>query len=329
MLHPGEVLRTPEAAFADLPDYPFAPHYCEVDGLRIHYVDEGSQNAKTIFLFHGQPSWSYLYRHMIPALVRAGYRVIAPDLVGFGKSDKPVEPGAHTYPAHVDWMTGFVRQLGIRHGAAFMQDWGGLIGLRVLAAEPEWLSRLVVANTTLPDATGVARFLMPRVLKALALLSGSPTIDDFAKTLSFRHWTAYFARSETLELGQILQLLTVRQLAPAEVSAYDAPFPDPRYYAGPRRMPQIVASQLAENHAAWTVVLEHWRHPVLTLFSDKDPFLASRGLDKQFQERFPGAEGQPHTTISEASHFLQEDRGREIAENVVKWLVSTGFPAAT
>ncbi len=327
MLDTGEILRTPDAAFAELPDYPFEPHYSEVDGLRIHYLDEGSENPKTIFLFHGQPSWSYLYRHMIPGLVRAGYRVVAPDLVGFGRSDKPVDPAAHTYQGHVDWMTGFVRQLGVRHAAAFMQDWGGLIGLRVLAAEPEWLSRLVIANTTLPDATGVARFLMPRMLKTLALLSGSPTIDDFAKTLSFRHWTAYFARSETLALGQILQLLTVRHLSPEEASAYDAPFPNARYYAGPRRMPQIVASQLAENHAAWVDVLEQWRQPVLTLFSDKDPFLAARGLDKSFQKRFPGAAGQPHTTITEASHFLQEDRAAEISENVVKWLTSTGFNA--
>jgi haloalkane dehalogenase len=225
-------------------------------------------------------------------------------------------------------MTGFVRKLGIDHAAAFMQDWGGLIGLRVLAAEPEWLSRLVVANTTLPDATGVVRVLMPRVLKLLAFVSGTPTIDDFARTLSFRHWTAYFARCETLEIGEIVQLLTVKQLTPAEVAAYDAPFPDARHCAGPRRMPQLVASQLLENHRAWIEGLEHWRHPVLTLFSDKDPFLADSGLDKQFQERFPGAEAQPHTILSEASHFLQEDRGRDISEIVSKWLWSTGFHAS-
>jgi len=321
----GEILRTPDSAFTDLPDYPFEPHYIEVDGLRIHYVDEGSENEETIFLFHGQPSWSYLYRHMVPIFARAGYRVIAPDLVGFGKSDKPTDPNTHTYQAHVDWMTGFVRQLGIKNAASFMQDWGGLIGLRVLAAEPEWLSRLVVANTTLPDAAGVARHLLPRVLKFAAFLAGRPTFDDFAKTLSFRHWTSYFGRSETLEIGKVLQLLTVKDLSQAEMAAYDAPFPDARYYAGPRRMPQLVASQLAENHIAWIDVLEQWQQPVLTLFSDKDPFLADSGLDKQFQERLPGAKAQPHTIITGASHFLQEDQSIAISENVLKWLTSTGF----
>lgn len=325
MLDQGEILRTPEEAFSDLLDYPFEPHYIEIDGLRIHYVDEGGENEKTIFLLHGQPSWSYLYRHMIPVFVGAGYRVIAPDLIGFGKSDKPSDPAAHTYQAHVDWMTGFVRQLGTQHAAAFMQDWGGLIGLRVLAAEPEWLSRLVVANTTLPDATGAAGLLMPLGMKLAALLGGKSTIEDIAKTPSFRHWVCYFRRSEALEIGKILQLLTVRELTQAEMSAYDAPFPDARYYAGPRRMPQIIASQLGENRRAWTDVLEHWRHPVLTMFSDKDPFLSESGLDREFQARLPGAKEQPHTTITEASHFLQEDRSADIAERVSDWLKSTRF----
>jgi haloalkane dehalogenase len=320
-----EIRRTPESAFSNLPDYPFEPHYAEVDGLRIHYVDEGRHNAKTIFLFHGQPSWSYLYRHMIPILAGAGYRVIAPDLVGFGKSDKPADPRVHTYPAHVEWMTGFVRQLGIQTAASFMQDWGGLIGLRVLAAEPQWLSRLIVANTTLPDVTGIAGLLFPHVLKASAMLTRRTTIDDFAKTFSFRHWTSYLGRSETLEIGEILQLLTVRDLSPAELAGYDAPFPDSRYYAGPRRMPELVASQMAENHAAWTHGLEKWPHPALTLFSDQDPFLSNKGLDTQFQTRLPGAKGQPHTTITQGSHVLQEDRGPEISRNVLEWLASTNF----
>lgn len=317
-------VRTPDAAFEGIPDYPFEPHYLEVNGLRIHYVDEGSGD-KTIFLFHGQPSWSYLYRHMIPVLVDAGYRVVAPDLVGFGKSDKPTDQSAHTYAAHVAWMTGFVRELGITDAAAFMQDWGGLIGLRVLANEPGWLSRLVVANTALAGATGIKRILMPLGIKMVSATSGKPTVDDFGKSLSFRHWIGYFRRSETLEIGKLMQFLTVKDLTAAEMAAYDAPFPDETYYAGPRQMPQNVADQLAENHAAWTDVLEHWELPVLTLFSDKDPFLADRGFDKEFQERFPGARNQPHATTTNASHFLQEDKTNELATNITNWLTQTGF----
>ena len=319
------ILRTPESAFAKLPDYPFAPHYMEVDGLRIHYVDEGSQNEKTIFLFHGQPSWSYLYRHMIPVFVEAGYRVIAPDLVGFGKSDKPVDPKAHTYKAHVDWMTEFVRKLGIKNAAAFLQDWGGMIGMRVLAEEPEWLSRLVVGNSVLPDAGGLAKVMMPLSMKLITFLSGKSTVDDFAKKKSFGTWSSYFHRSKKLEIGKMMQILTEKDLTDAEQSAYDAPFPDDRYYAGPRRMPQIIAGQLGENRLAWKNVLEKWPHPVLTLFSDKDPFLAGQGYDAELQKRFPGASGQPHTTITEASHFLQEDKSEEIAVKVLEWLAGTKY----
>ncbi|MBV7331158.1 alpha/beta fold hydrolase [Chloroflexi bacterium TSY] len=318
------ILRTPDSAFAKLPDYPFEPHYVEVNGLRVHYVDEGRENEKTIFLFHGQPSWSYLYRHMIPLFVEAGYRVIAPDLVGFGKSDKPSDPEAHTYQAHVDWMTEFVRQLGIKNAAAFMQDWGGMIGLRVLAAEPEWLLRLVVSNTALPDANGITKILMPLSMKAMTYFAGQTTIEGFAAKQSFGNWSSYFQRTEALEIGKIMQILTVKSLTEAKMSAYDAPFPDDRFYAGPRRMPQIIASQLDESHQAWTV-LEKWKQPVLTLFSDKDPFLAERGMDKQFQDRLPGANGQPHTTITKASHFLQEDKGDDIADKVLRWLAKTNF----
>ncbi len=321
---PNKILRTPDSAFQALSDYPFAPHYIEVGDVRIHYVDEGPANAPTIFLLHGQPSWSYLYRHMIPVLVSAGYRVIAPDLVGFGRSDKPSDPAAHTFAAHVDWMTAFVRTLGISGAAAFMQDWGGMIGLRVLAREPGWLSRLVLANTALADPGPIGRALMPLGVTMLKHLPGTATVDDFAASLSFRDWLSYFRRSETLNIGAILQALTVRELSAEEMRAYDAPFPDARFYAGPRRLPTIVASELAAVHKDRSA-LEAWPHPVLTLFSDRDPFLAKTPFEAMFQERFPGAHGQPHKTTTEASHFLQEDKSKELANTMDHWLRQTSF----
>jgi len=261
---------------------------------------------------------------MIPPLVEAGYRVIAPDLVGFGESDKPLGPSAHTFQAHVDWMSGFVRELGITDAAAFLQDWGGMIGLRVLAANPRWLSRLIVANTALADPGAVGRVLMPVGLSVLTALSGRATIDDVARTTSFRHWLAYFHRSSSLEIGRVVQALTVRDLSSAEAAAYDAPFPDPTYYAGPRRMPRLVATDLAAVHEAWKA-LESWPHPVLTLFSDKDPFLAGTPYEQMFRDRFPGASGQPHQTTNDASHFLQEDQGPELAARILRWLETTQF----
>ena len=325
----ANTLRTPESAFEDLTDYPFEPHYLWVDGLRMHYLDErpldeGRQNGKVIFLFHGQPSWSYLYRKMIPELVAAGYRVIAPDLIGFGKSDKPMASSAHTFGNHVNWMEDFVRQLGIKHAAAFFQDWGGMIGLRVLAREPEWLDRLVVANTALAEMRGLEKFLVPWVLKLLVALAGKPTIDKFSRQINYGNWAGYFRHAGQLELGRILQSLTTRELSRAEMQAYDAPFPDAGYCAGPRKMPEIVAADLDAVNADWQQ-LKRWHHPVLTLFSDQDPFLAGRGYDRKFQDNFSGAKDQPHTTIENASHFLQEDQPHQLASATIGWLQQTQF----
>ncbi len=319
-----EILRTPDAAFAELPDYPFKPHYIEVDGMRIHYVDEGIENEKTIFLLHGQPSWSYLYRHMIPVFVEAGYRVIAPDLIGFGRSDKPADSAAHTYTAHVEWMTTFVRKLGITHAAAFMQDWGGMIGLRVLAGNPEWLDRLVLANTALAEVKGPAKFMMPKILKPLRIMSGKPGIQEFARKINYGNWAGYFRHSKKPEIGKLMQLLTTRKLTRAEMDAYDIPFPDSDYYAAPRKMPEIVASDLGQVYSDWQK-LKQWNNPVLTLFSDKDPWLADKGFDIQFQTSFSGAAEQPHPPVTNASHFLQEDQSNELTDRITTWLSQTRF----
>lgn len=319
-----DTLRTPDEAFRNLKDYPFEANYLQVDGMRIHYVDEGKSHDKVIFLLHGQPSWSYLYRHMIPPLVAAGYRVIAPDLIGFGKSDKPMNSDTHTYANHVKWMQSFVEQLGIKHASAFMQDWGGMIGLRVLAQNPDWLDRLVVSNTALAQMSGLEKFMVPKVLKLLAALAGKPSLAQFRSKINYGNWAGYFRHANKLELGQIIQTLTTRQLSEEEVFAYDAPFPNAEYYAAPRKMPAIVASQLNEVNADWQK-LKQWPKPVLTLFSDKDPFLAERDYDKKFQQNFSGAQGQPHSTINNASHFLQEDQAQQLATTVIDWLGQTQY----
>ncbi len=318
------VLRTPDSAFTDLVDYPFSPNYVEVDGMRMHYIDEGQQHDKTIFLLHGQPSWSYLYRHMIPLFVRAGYRVIAPDLIGFGKSDKPVSSDAHSYGKHVDWMNQFVRELNIKNATAYMQDWGGMIGLRVLAQNPDWLDRLIVSNTALAEMSSIEKFMVPKVLKIMAAVAGKASITKLAEKTNYGNWAGYFRHSEQLEIGKVLQTLTVRNLSDSEMHAYDAPFPTPDYYAAPRKMPEIVASELNDVNADWAR-LKRWHKPVLTLFSDQDPFLSDQGYDQKFQANFSGAKGQPHITIENASHFLQEDQSTLLADSVIRWLEQTQY----
>lgn len=320
-----ETIRTPESAFQNLVDYPFTPNYMTLNGgVQLHFVDEGKTNKKTLFLFHGQPSWSYLYRHMIPQLVKAGFRVIAPDLIGFGKSDKPVHAKDITYQAQVDWMNEFIERLGITHAAAFMQDWGGLIGLRVLARQPKWLGRLIVANTDLAEMKGFEKFMVPKVLKTMVILAGKVSVHDFENKMNYGNWAGYFRHAKQLEIGKLMQILSTRDLLPSEQDAYDAPFPTPKYYTAPRKMPEIVASDLDEAYADWQK-LKHWNNPVLTLFSDKDPFLAGKGMDKKFQTNFKGAKGQPHVTIKNASHFLQEDKSGELSSRIINWLEQTKY----
>ncbi|MFL5292998.1 MAG: haloalkane dehalogenase [Myxococcales bacterium] len=284
------VLRTPDSRFADLPGHPFAPHYTEIDGLRIHYVDEGPPRAPPILLLHGEPTWSYLYRKMIPPLVAAGHRVVAPDLVGFGRSDKPAERGDYTYQRHVDWMAGVLEALALEHVTLVGQDWGGLIGLRLVAEHGERFDRVVAANTFLP--TG-----------------------DQDPGPAFRKWQAYSQSAASFEAGKIVSRTCKTPLAPEVQRAYDAPFPDESFQAGARQFPLLVPTRpddpaSAPNRAAWKA-LRQWRKPFLTAFSDSDPI--TRGGDEVFRAEIPGCAGQPHTTIAGASHFLQEDRGEELA----------------
>ena len=283
-----EFLRTPEHCFDDLADYPFAPHYLNVtdaDGtdLRIHYLDEGPRDAPPILLMHGEPSWSYLYRNFVPDLVARGHRVIAPDLIGFGKSDKPAARSDYTYERHVTWMSAWLIALDLTDITLFCQDWGGLIGLRLVAAFPDRFARLVIANTGLPVGTGSSE--------------------------GFNAWLAFSQNVPQFPVGFIVNGGTTRALTTAEIAAYDAPFPDESYKEGARQFPTLVPitpehASVAENQAAWKV-LERFERPVLTAFSDQDA--VTKGGEKVFIDRVPGAKGQPHTIIVGGGHFLQED----------------------
>ena len=292
-----DVLRTPDGRFENLPDYDFAPNYVEVDGLRMHYVDEGPSDGNVVLLLHGEPSWSYLYRHMIPPIRNAGHRVIAPDLIGFGKSDKPTRKSDYSYAAHVAWMKGFVEALDLNGITLFCQDWGSLIGLRVAAENEARFARVALGNGGLP--TG-----------------------DIALPGAFKKWRAFARYSPWFPIGRILQRGTVKELTAAEVAAYDAPFPSARYKAGARAFPQLVPSTPDDpardaNVAAWEIY-EQWTKPFLTTFSNRDPI--TRGGDKPWQETVPGAQGQEHTIIQDAGHFLQDDKGEELADVLVRFI---------
>jgi haloalkane dehalogenase len=300
-----DVLRTPDERFADLPGYPFAPHYVEVnrgDGtgatLRMHYVDEGpSHAAETVLLLHGEPSWSYLYRTMIPVIVAAGFRAVAPDLVGFGRSDKPAAREDYSYQRHVDWVRAVVEALDLRNVTLVCQDWGGLIGLRLAAEAGDRFARVVAANTFLPTGD------TPPGGAFLAWQSFSQTTPDFA-------------------VGQIVNMGSTTDLTPEVIAAYDAPFPDDSFKAGARVFPMLVPTSpddpaAAPNRAAWKV-LERWSKPFLTAFSDADP--VTNGGDAILREKIPGAAGQHHTTTEGGGHFLQEDRGPELARTVVEFI---------
>lgn len=289
------VLRTPDERFENLADYPFAPHYLEValadvEPLRIHYVDAGPRDAAPIVLMHGEPSWSYLYRAMITGLAARGHRVLAPDLVGFGRSDKPAEQGDYTYERHVAWMRGWLEQLDLRGVTLFCQDWGGLIGLRLVAAMPERFARVVAANTGLPVGSGL--------------------------TPAFERWLQFSQSVPELPIADIVAMATVRKLSAAERAAYLAPFPDESYKAGARRFPALVPitpehASVAENRAAWAE-LGKFEKPFLTAFSDQDPI--TRGGDAIMQAKIPGTRGQPHVTIEGAGHFLQEDAPAQLVD---------------
>jgi haloalkane dehalogenase len=296
------ILRTPDERFASLPDFPFEPHYLSVAGdIRIHYLDEGPRDAAPVLLLHGEPSWSFLYRKMIPVLVAAGHRCIAPDLVGFGRSDKPSEREEYTYARHVDWMAEAVfGHLDLREITFFGQDWGGLVGLRLLASQPDRYARVVVANTGLP--TG-----------------------DRPPNEAFMQWQRFSLEAPVFPIGSIISGGCATKLSDDVIAAYDAPFPDDSYMAGARTFPSLVPTSPEDpahdaNVAAWEV-LALFDRPFLCAFSDGDPI--TKGGERQFIGHVAGAAGQPHRTIEGGGHFLQEDKGEELAGVIVDFMAAT------
>ncbi len=287
-----EFLRTPDERFENLPDYPFDPHYAEVSGLRMHYVDEGPAEANPVLMLHGEPTWSYLYRHMIPLVAGAGHRVIAPDLIGFGKSDKLTRMEDYSYQKHMDWMLAFIDQLQLTSITLVCQDWGSLIGLRLAAEHPDRFRAIVVGNGMLP--TG-----------------------DQKPPLAFTVWKNFALHSPWFPIARIVNTGTGRKLSARELRAYDAPFPGRKYKAATRAFPRLVPLTPNDpaadaNRAAWKV-LGQWQKPFLTTFSSGDPI--TRGGDSYMRERIPGARGQAHTTLK-GGHFLQEDSPAAFAEAV-------------
>jgi haloalkane dehalogenase len=297
-----KALRTPDERFQNLPGYNFAPHYSEIpDGqggtLRVHYIDEGPRDAAPILLMHGEPSWCYLYRKMIPILVAAGHRAIAPDLVGFGRSDKPDKRTDYTYQRHVDWMTSFIEAIDLQHATLVGQDWGGLIGLRLAAEHTERFARIVAANTFLP--TG-----------------------DRPAGEAFLRWQQYSQHTPNFDAGWIVNSGCTTDLSDEIKAAYNAPFPDDSYKEGARQFPLLVPTSPDDpaapaNRKAWEV-MNKWEKPFLCAFGDSDP--VTKGGDRAFIAAVPGTKGQPHTTIAGGGHFIQEDRGEELAKVIVNWL---------
>ncbi|MCH9735209.1 MAG: haloalkane dehalogenase [Actinomycetia bacterium] len=295
-----DVLRTPDARFANLTGYPFVPHYIDVmaagtEALRMHYVDEGPRDGAPIVLLHGEPTWSYLYRTMIPPLAQAGCRVLAPDLIGFGRSDKPGRIDDYTYLRHVQWVTSWFEALDLTDVTVVVQDWGSLIGLRIVAEQNARFARVVVANGFLPTA-------------------------DHPVPPAFRIWRAFAKYSPWLNAGRIVGVGTATKVSAAVRAGYDAPFPDKSYLAGARAFPQLVPTSPSDaavpaNRAAWEV-LGRFDKPFLALFGAKDPILGA--ADQPLIEHVPGAAGQPHARLH-GGHFVQEDCGPELAERILGW----------
>lgn len=294
-----EFLRTPDEQFQNLEGYSFSPHYLTVSekGMRMHYAEEGNRDGETILLLHGEPSWSYLYRKMIPPLAAKGFRVIAPDLIGFGKSDKPVSQDDYTYQSHIDWLTVFLKTLDLKKVTLFCQDWGGLLGLRLASLNEERFSRIAVGNTFLPTGEGTP-------------------------AQAFLDWRNFSQNVKRLPVGKIIQNGCVSSLSPEVLKGYNAPFPSEEYKAGARKFPILVPispddPEGIKNKKAWEI-FRNWKKPFLTAFSDSDPITAK--ADIFFKRAVPGAKGQKHTTIQGAGHFLQEDKGEELASVLLDFI---------
>jgi haloalkane dehalogenase len=297
-----EFLTTPEHCFEQIADFHYSPNFLQVDdteggSLKLHYIDEGPKDGNVVLMLHGEPSWSYLYRKMIDPVVAAGYRVIAPDLIGFGKSDKPTERNDYTFQRHLDWVRQVIIQLNLQDITLVCQDWGGLLGLRLVAEHTDLFARVLAANTMLP--TG-----------------------DHAPSEAFLQWQTFSQQVDVFPVAGIIKGATVTPLSSEVLAAYDAPFPDETYKAGVRQFPLLVPTTPEDpaseaNRRAWQT-LQKFTKPFITAFSDSDPVTA--GGDKIMQKLIPGCQGQAHTTIEQGGHFLQEDQGEQLAEVLLSFM---------
>jgi haloalkane dehalogenase len=288
------IIRTPEERFENLPGYNFTPNYVQLDnGLRMHYVDEGRKSDSVVLLLHGEPSWSFLYRYMIPPLADNNFRVIAPDLVGFGKSDKWTQQDAYSYQNHIEWLAEFIKKLELKDIVLFCQDWGGLIGLRIVANNPSLFSHIIASNTALP--------------------TGTVEVPEM-----FKKWRIFSQKSPDFDIGKVIEMGTISSLSEEVISAYNAPFPSEVYKAGARIFPMLVPieekdPEASNNIHAWEELMQ-WEKPFLTAFGSGDEIM--KGADTMFQKLIPGCKNQDHK-ILEAGHFIQEEKGEELAKCII------------
>ena len=321
---PG-VLRTPDNRFENLTDYPFEPNYMFIDGLRIHYLDEGPKDADPIILFHGEPAWSYLFRKMIPVLTDAGHRVIVPDMVGFGKSDKFISKHDYSYKHHIDLMKELVIRLDLKEVTHFGQDWGGLVGLRVVAELPDRFARVVVSNTGMVARADFSGWLFENIVKLVVWWHGPITFDELQLArdkalksnnpsplegaIMFSKWIAYSYYSEDMDIIGIIESFGGLSLSEGEKKAYEAPYPSGKYKAGPHVWPYLIPTELSENEQYWIDVYEKWEKPFLVAFGENERITI--GMKDDFLERIPNP---TVITLKGASHFVQEEVGPELAK---------------
>ncbi len=322
-------VRTPDAQFVDLPDYPWQPRYAEVDGLRMHYVEAGDPDGAVVLCLHGQPDWSYLYRFMIPVLADAGLRVIAPDHIGFGRSDKPVQLDDYTFLQHVAWMEEFIDTLDLRDITPIVQDWGSLIGLRCVGNRPERFARVVVANgnlpafpegfepVQLPDSLEPQDLDWPFTPEAVAAVGGNGNA-------LFELWVHYALVGRSFMPSVAMANGLQRDIGAAELAAYDAPFPSRIYMAGVRKFPSLVNTLgHAPTNEAARAALDAFDRPVLGMFGLLDIMFGDQATRDATRVQITGAAGQPHKDYPTAGHFIQEDAGAELAADIVEWIRAT------
>ena len=314
------ILRTPEERFKNLKDYDFEPNYLQINGLRIHYLDEGPKDGEVIFLLHGQPAWSYLFRKMIPTLVDGGYRVIAPDMVGFGKSDKYINIDDYSHQMHVDIITNLIRELDLKDMTAHVHDWGGLVGLRVVAEEPDRFSRVIASNTGL-IAPGrglindIRGFFLGPIFKLTIWLQGPATWEEFIGGNGFTNWIRYSRYTDNIDVGGVMQ--TLGSVNSEERLGYEAPFPNASYKAGAQIFPYLIPSELRKNEMAFRNVLEKWDKPFLIANSDNDPVTGNNPGIVEGLKRIPSAQ---EIVIKGPGHFIQEEAGPEYAQLILDFI---------